>query len=171
MSEIAAQANVAFGSRAQDDLAWSAKLDLAGRIGVRYGLVAVIVWIGAMKFTAYEAEGISGLVANSPFMGWVYGLLSHRQFAALLGIVELTVAALIAVKPRWPRAGVLGAAAAIGMFLTTLSFMVTTPGVFEPSAGGFPALSVLPGQFLVKDIALLGASIWLLADALKSLRS
>jgi uncharacterized membrane protein YkgB len=32
------------------------------------------------------------------------------------------------------------------MFLTTLSFLVTTPGVWEPSDGGFPALSGFPGS-------------------------
>jgi uncharacterized membrane protein YkgB len=51
------------------------------------------------------------------------------------------------------------------MFLTTLSFLVTTPGVWEPSAGGFPALSAIPGQFLIKDLALLGISLWSLGEA------
>ncbi len=145
-------------------------LDRAGRFGIRYGLVVVIGWIGAMKFTAYEADGISGLVMNSPLMGWAYSLLSHGQFSSLLGVVESIVAALIAAKPYWPRASAVGAAGAVMMFLTTLSFMVTTPGVFEPAAGGFPALSAFPGQFLVKDIALLGASVWLFADSLSGVR-
>jgi Protein of unknown function, DUF417 len=51
------------------------------------------------------------------------------------------------------------------MFLTTLSFLVTTPGVWEPSLGGFPALSTVPGQFLIKDLALLGISLWTLGEA------
>jgi hypothetical protein len=38
-------------------------------------------------------------------------------------------------------------------------FFVTTPGIFEPTAGGFPAISALPGQFLLKDTVLLAASI------------
>jgi uncharacterized membrane protein YkgB len=28
-------------------------------------------WIGLMKFTGYEAEGIRSFVANSPLMSWV----------------------------------------------------------------------------------------------------
>jgi uncharacterized membrane protein YkgB len=35
--------------------------EIVQRIGhflLRYGLVLVLGWIGAMKFTAYEAEGI-----------------------------------------------------------------------------------------------------------------
>jgi hypothetical protein len=34
------------------------------------------------------------------------------------------------------------------------------------SAGGFPVLSVLPGQFLLKDIVLAGAALWTLGDSL-----
>jgi reactive chlorine resistance protein C len=37
--------------------------------------------------------------------------------------------------------------------------------VWEPSLGGFPALSALPGQFLIKDLALLGISLWSLGEA------
>jgi uncharacterized membrane protein YkgB len=54
------------------------------------------------------------------------------------------------------------------MFLTTLSFLVTTPGVWASSAGGFPALSALPGQFLIKDLALLGIALWTLGEAWKA---
>ena len=48
------------------------KLNSVGLHFARYGLVIVLLWIGGMKFTAYEAEGIEPLVANSPLMGWVY---------------------------------------------------------------------------------------------------
>ena len=112
--------------------------------------------------------GISTYVANSPLMSWVYGFMSHRGFSAVLGVVELTIAILIAVRPFSPRASVVGSAVAVGMFLTTLSFLFTTPGVWEPSAGGFPALSGFPGQFLIKDLALLGISLWSLGDAWKA---
>ena len=43
-----------------------------GEFLIRYGLVLVLGWIGAMKFTAYEAAGIQGLVASSPLMSWMY---------------------------------------------------------------------------------------------------
>jgi uncharacterized membrane protein YkgB len=52
------------------------------------------------------------------------------------------------------------------MFLTTLSFVITTPGVWQ-AGYGFPALSGFPGQFLVKDVMLLGAAIWTPADSLR----
>src|SRR5215470_9017770 len=98
-------------------------------------------------------------------MSWVYGPLSVRGFSAMLGVVEVAVAVLIATRPFSPRASALGSALAVGMFLTTLSFLTTTPGVWEPSAGGFPALSGKPGQFLLKDLALLGIALWSLGEA------
>ena len=134
----------------------------------RYGLVVVVGWIGLMKFTAYEAEGIRLYVENSPLMSWVYGTMSIRGFSAVLGVIEVAVALLIAARPLSPRACALGSALAVGMFLTTLSFLATTPGVWEPIAGGFPALSGKPGQFLLKDLALLGISLWTFGEAWKA---
>jgi uncharacterized membrane protein YkgB len=146
----------------------SSRVEAVGRGLARYGLVVVVGWIGLMKFTAYEAEGIRLYVTNSPLMSWVYGFLSVRGFSAVLGVVEVAGALLIAARPFSPRASALGSALAVGMFLTTLSFLVTTPGVWEPSAGGFPALSGKPGQFLIKDLALLGISLWTLGEAWKA---
>ena len=146
----------------------SSRVEAVGRELARYGLAVVVGWIGLMKFTAYEAEGIRLYVANSPLMSWVYGFMSVRGFSAVLGVVEVAVALLIAARPFAPRACALGSALAVGMFLTTLSFLATTPGVWEPSAGGFPALSGFPGQFLIKDLALLGIAVWTLGEAWKA---
>src|SRR5437773_1956813 len=148
--------------------ALSSQVEAVGRELARYGLVVVVAWIGLMKFTAYEAEGIRLYVANSPLMSWVYGPMSVRGFSAVLGVVEVAVALLIAARPFSPRASALGSALAVGMFLTTLSFLATTPGVWEPSAGGFPALSGKPGQFLIKDLALLGIALWSLGESWKA---
>src|SRR5438552_18591607 len=145
--------------------ALSSQVEAVGRELARYGLLVVIAWIGLMKFTAYEAEGISPFVANSPLMSWVYGFTGVRGFSAALGVVEVAIAILIAARPFSPRFCVLGSALAVGMFLTTLSFLVTTPGVWEPSLGGFPALSALPGQFLIKDLALLGIPLCSLGES------
>ena len=140
---------------------WAERAEAVGRHSARYGLVLVLLWIGGMKFTAYEAAGISGLVANSPLMSWAYSLFSVQGFSAVLGATEIGIALLIASRPLSARAALVGSSAAVGMFLTTLSFLLTTPGVWEASAGGFPALSVVPGQFLAKDFVLFGASVWL----------
>ena len=88
----------------------SSRAEAVGRGLARYGLVVVVGWIGLMKFTAYEAEGIRPFVANSPLMSWVYGLMSVRGFSAVLGAVEVAIALLIAARPFWPRASALGSA-------------------------------------------------------------
>ncbi|MEO8353195.1 MAG: DUF417 family protein [Chthoniobacteraceae bacterium] len=131
---------------------------------VRYGLVLVVLWIGAMKFTAYEANGIQPLVAHSPMMSWLYEIVSVRTFSSGLGVLEIFIAGLIALRPWSAKASAIGSAAAVPMFLTTLSFLFTTPG-WEPSLGGFPALSASVGQFLIKDVVLLGAAIWSCGEA------
>jgi uncharacterized membrane protein YkgB len=143
----------------------AAVLERVGQGIVRYGLVLVLAWIGAMKFTTYEATGIQPLVANSPLMSWLYGVFSVQTFSDLLGLVEIAIAAMIALRPVSAAVAAVGSALAVVMFLTTLSFLFSTPG-WEPTAGGFPTLSVAPGQFLLKDVVLLGAAVWSLGEAL-----
>jgi uncharacterized membrane protein YkgB len=143
----------------------AAALETVGQLVIRYGLVLVVAWIGAMKFTAYEANAIQPLVANSPLMGWVYQTFSVQTFSNMLGVLEIAIAAMIALRPVSAAAAALGSALAVGMFLTTLSFLFSTPG-WEPSLG-FPALAVVPGQFLIKDVVLLGAAVWSLGEALR----
>jgi uncharacterized membrane protein YkgB len=145
-------------------------IQTAGAYLLRYGLVLVIAWIGFMKFTTYEAMAIHPLVANSPLMSWVYAIFSERVFAAVLGIVEVSIAAMIALRPLSAKVSAIGSALAALMFLTTLTFLLSTPG-WEASLGGFPALSVVPGQFIIKDIVLLAAAVWSLGEALPSARS
>jgi uncharacterized membrane protein YkgB len=135
-------------------------------IMLRYSLVIVIGWIGLMKFTAYEAEAIMPLVSNSPLMSWVYGVFSVNGFSSLLGVVEVLTALLIAVRPLSAKAGLVGGLLAVMTFLTTLTFLISTPG-WEPSLGGFPALSVVPGQFIIKDLVLLAVAVWSVSDALE----
>ncbi len=143
---------------------------IAGRLLVRYGLVVVIAWIGALKYTSYEATGIQPLIAHSPLLSWLYNIFSVRALAAVLGTTEIIAALLIALRPVWPRVSAAGSAFAVLLFASTLSFLFTTPGVTAAPAGGFPALSVLPGQFLLKDIVLIGAALWALGDSLGAAR-
>jgi reactive chlorine resistance protein C len=133
----------------------------------RYGLVLVIGWIGALKFANFEAHQIQPLVANSPFMGWLYHIFPVYTFSALLGVFELAAAVLLAIKPLSPRLSILGSLLAIVLFIGTTSFLFTTPGIGEPAGGGFPAISLL-GEFLLKDVPLLGLSFWTLADSIRA---
>ncbi len=135
---------------------------------IQYGLVLVVGWIGVMKFTAYEAAGIQPLVANSLLLSWAYQILSVQAFSNVLGVTEIAIAVMIALRPVSATVAAVGSGLAVMMFLTTLSFLFSTPG-WELSLGGFPALSVVPGQFVLKDVVLLSVAVWLLGDTLQDL--
>ena len=137
-----------------------------GAFFIRYGLVLVLGWIGAMKFTAYEAEGIKTLVETSPLMSWMYKVLSLQATSNVIGVAELTAAALIAIRPLSAKLSAIGSVLAVLTFLTTLTFLFSLPG-WEKSLGGFPALSG-SGGFLLKDTVLLGAALFTLGDSLRS---
>jgi uncharacterized membrane protein YkgB len=132
---------------------------------LRYGLVVIIAWFGAFKFTPAEAQAIRPLLGNSPLLGWIYAVLDVQGASRAIGTVELLIAGLIAVRPWWPRLSAAGSLAAVGMFLTTLSFLATTPGAWA-HVDGF----VVPGEagaFIIKDVFLLGAALWTASEALE----
>jgi uncharacterized membrane protein YkgB len=80
------------------------KLQDIGFLLLRYGLVLVIVWIGAMKATEYEARNIERLIAHSPLLSWGYSIWTVRQFSVVIGAAELIIATLITVRHWSPRA-------------------------------------------------------------------
>lgn len=137
-----------------------------GEFLIRYGLVLVLGWIGAMKFTAYEAEGIQALVASSPLMSWMYKVFSLQTTSNIIGVAEITAAVLIAIRPVSSRVSAIGSVLAVFTFLATLTFLFSLPG-WEKSLGGFPALSG-SGGFLLKDTVLLGAALFTLGDSLSA---
>lgn len=135
-----------------------------------YALVVIFFWFGAMKFTNYEASSIAPLVMNSPLTVWLHGSLGIDGAARVIGVYEILAGLLIAARPINPRISAIGGAMAAICFAVTLSFMLSTPGVAEPAAGGFPGISVVPGQFLLKDLVLLGVSLWILAASRAAVR-
>jgi len=147
-----------------------AKLMQAGQFVMRYGLAVVFVWIGLLKFTAYEAKGIEGLVANSPIWAWAYQSMGLQSLSNLIGVIEISIGLLIASRAFWPKASAIGSIGAAITFLITLSFLLTTPGVWE-AGYGFPFPSGMPGQFLLKDLVLLGVSVWTAGEALLASRA
>ncbi len=145
-----------------------AKIENIGGLIIRYGLVLILLWIGGMKFTAYEAKGLEGIVSTSPLLSWGYQVFSLQGFSNLLGVTEIAFALLIAARPLAPLASALGSFGAIGMFLVTLSFFFSAAGIWAKDYG-FPVLGGT-GQFLVKDILLLGAAVWTAGESLRAAR-
>jgi len=145
-------------------------LESVGEKIIRYGLVVILLWVGALKFAAYEAESIQGLVANSPLMSWMYSVMSVQGASILIGVIEIVLGLLIATRPFAPLLSAIGSFGVIIMSLITLTFIFTTPGVWQPGYG-FPFPSPMPGQFLAKDLLMLGAAIWTAGEALRAARS
>ena len=145
------------------------KLERLGGMVLRYGLVLILIWVGGLKFTDYEAKGIEPLVANSPFLSWAYNAFGLQGISRLLGISEIIFGLLILMRPVNPKLSAYGSCAAILMFLITLSLLFTTPGVIAPGYS-FPVLSANVGQFIAKDLILLGAAIWTAGEAFMAVR-
>jgi uncharacterized membrane protein YkgB len=138
-------------------------LTSAGHLMSRYGLVIVLGWIGFGKYLKMEARV---LIEHSPLMSWIYHFLSVGVVAASLGTAEIVAAILIALRPWWPTVSAVGSAMAIVLFLGTVSFLFTTPGLAVGHLAGIPILGAQPGQFLLKDLVLLGVAVWTLGESL-----
>ncbi|WP_396933698.1 DUF417 family protein, partial [Mycolicibacterium sp.] len=88
----------------------ASRLTTVGQTLSRYGLVIVLAWIGIGKYVKMEARV---LIEHSPFMSWIYHVLSVGAVAATLGSAEIVAAVLIALRPWWPRLSALGSAMAV----------------------------------------------------------
>jgi uncharacterized membrane protein YkgB len=143
------------------------KLETLGVSITRYGFVAVLLLIGFLKFTTAEAAGIQPMVAHSPLMSWMYVILSVQGVSNLIGTIEIAVAVLLALRPVSAKASFVGSLGSIVTFLLTTSFLLSTPGAVQLSHG-LPVLGDA-GQFLIKDVVLLGASFWTAAEALAAI--
>ncbi len=141
------------------------RLEKTGVYIALYGLVITLLLIGGFKFTSVEAQGIAGLIKHSPILFWMYRLFSLQTVSNIIGLVEIAIALLLALRPVAPRLAVIGGVGASLTFLTTVSFLLSTPGVIDHHFV-LPALSGI-GQFLIKDVVLLGAAVFITADALR----
>jgi uncharacterized membrane protein YkgB len=144
---------------------WPARLTSIGQAISRYGLALTLAWIGFGKYIKMESRV---LIEHSPLMSWVYDVFSINTVARGLGTLEITAAILIVARPVSARLSAIGSAMAIMLFCGTLSFLFTTPGVVGRFAGPVPVLTALPGQFLLKDIVLLGVAVWSLGEAVQA---
>lgn len=123
----------------------------------------IVLRFGVFRFTAAEAEAIRPLIENSPLLSWLYAITSEQGASRMIGSAEVVIALLIAARPISARLCAVGSLAAAGMFLTTLSFMITTPGMWIQVEGLIVPSAA--GAFVIKDILLLGAASWSAGEA------
>ena len=144
------------------------RVQTAGFATLRYGLALNLLSIGRLKFEDYEVENIRPLITQSPLFKPPVSKLGERKLARLIGATEIVMGALIAAKPFAPKVSAFGSLAGAAMFATTLSFLATTPEAWQEKSGE-PKLSPA-GQFLIKDIVFLGASLLTAGDSLQAAR-
>jgi uncharacterized membrane protein YkgB len=138
------------------------RLQNSGEFILRYSLVFFFGAFGAYKFTLTEATSIQPLMANSPFFSWLYSIFDIRLASDFIGVIEIAIAILIALRNVAPRLCALGSIGAAIALVSTLSFLFTTPGLSQsPSDAGF----------IVKDLTLLGAALWSAGEALSAAKA
>lgn len=120
---------------------------------LRWVMVVIFVAFGIQKFTPQSAHGIVLYISNSPFVSWlsVFGVRGEAYF---LGVVELSIAVLLAAGAFRPVLSAIGSLMAAGTFAITWSFFFTTPNVVRWSLSTDPIAWNLTGEFLFKDIVL-----------------
>ncbi len=143
----------------------SSPITTAGTVAIRVGLCLVLILVGGLKFTPGTAHEIQLYVMNSPIFSWLDNLFSERQLSGVFGTFEISAGILIASRSFAPSFSALGSLIACAIFLSTISFMFTTPGVLDPHLN-FPEFSDL-GAFLIKDVTLFGAALYTLGEALQ----
>ncbi len=131
-----------------------------GEWSITFALTIIFLWFGVLKFTAYEASGVAGFIMNSPLISWLHGMFGIAGGAQFLGVFEILTGLLIGGRLIDPRLSLIGGAMGVITFFITLTLMLSTPGVIQPGFSGPFALSSVPGQFLLKDLGLLAASLW-----------
>lgn len=144
-----------------------AKITKFGIGGIYVAMTIIYLWFGGMKFTSYEANGIHGFVSNSPLLSWMYSFLSIQGFSNFLGVLEISVGLLIAA-----RVFSLSSQSWAVYFQPDSFYDIVVHAdytrCFEASLG-FPAISVVPGQFLLKDLGLFVVSIFIVGTSLTAL--
>nr|WP_294167204.1 DUF417 family protein [uncultured Sphingomonas sp.] len=153
-------------TRQLDSTALGTTVSRVGSWLVTAALAIIFLWFGSMKFVPFQAEGLAGIISNNPLISWLYTLFGVQGGARFLGVFELATGALLAARVIDPRASALGAAMGAWAFLLTISCMFTTPGVIAAGHEGTLNLSTAPGAFLLKDVGLFAACIWLLGQSL-----
>lgn len=131
----------------------SATTSLGYKIGV-FGVVLTLLWIGVFKFTPTEAAAIEPLVANHPLIGWIYNFLSVQMVSNIIGLTEIIIAIGLIAGFFNPKIGYLSGLLALFTFITTLSFMITTPNTWKVVDG-----VLITNFFLLKDIVFVAIAL------------
>ena len=128
---------------------------------VRASMVIIFLFFGYQKWFEYEAQVLIPYISNGPLIFWMYPVFGIRGASWFLGVSEWLFGALLFAGFWNKQLGILGALGSCVSFIATVTIIPFMPDGWAASAGGFPAMTGnVP--FLMKDVVLLAASVYLL---------
>jgi len=128
---------------------------------IRASMVIIYFFFGYQKWFDYEAQGLIPFFTHGPLIFWMYPVFGVKGASYFLGVSEWLFGTLLFAGFWNKKLGILGALGSVATFITTITIIPFMPDGWAPSAGGFPAM-VGNVAFLMKDLVLLAASVYLL---------
>jgi uncharacterized membrane protein YkgB len=110
-------------------------------------VLVVLLWIGGMKFTLLEAQGIETLVKSSPFMSWLYNFFSLQTTSNIIGVYDLIAVVILILAIYYPKLTAPAIMMSGMVFVVTQTFLIS----FSGSLSSETLLSTT-GHFLIKDL-------------------
>ena len=138
---------------------------------IRASMVIVFLLFGYQKWFEYEAKVLIPYISNGPLISWMYPAFGVRGGSWFLGVMEWLVCSLLFWGFWNKQVGILGAIGSCITYVATVTIIPFMPNGWDQVAGGFPAMTGnVP--FLMKDVALFAASVYLLKqDVVRVTRS
>ena len=128
---------------------------------IRASMVVLFLFFGYQKWFQYEAQVLIPYISHGPLIFWLYPAFGVQGASWFLGASEWSFALLLFLGFWYKRLGILGALGSCAAFIGTATIIPFMPDGWAASAGGFPAMAGnVP--FLMKDIVLFAASVYLL---------
>lgn len=128
---------------------------------IRASMVIIFLFFGYQKWWEYEAQALIPYISNGPLIFWLYPAFGMRGATWFLGASEWTFGILLFLGFWNKKLGILGAIGSCLTFIGTVTIIPFMPNGWAVSAGGFPAMTEHVA-FLMKDIVLFSASVYLL---------
>src|ERR1700740_364992 len=130
-------------------------------------MVIICLFFGYQKWFDYEAQAFIPYISHGPLIFWLYPVFGIRGATYFLGASEWLFGALLFAGFWNKKWGILGDLGLCFSMISTSTIIPFIPDGWAASAGGFPAMTERVA-FLMKDLVLLGVSVYLLRQELIS---
>src|SRR5580704_4152745 len=124
-------------------------------------MVIICLFFGYQKWFDYEAQALIPYISHGPLIFWLYPVFGIRGATYFLGASEWLFGALLFAGFWNKKLGILGDLGLCFSMISTSTIIPFIPDGWAASAGGFPAMTERVA-FLMKDLVLLGVSVYLL---------